>query len=1092
MAGAFQSDAFQNDAFQTEGEGFTGGHGQAQAWIEQTYYQHGQAQAQIKQTYYVHGQAQALIGVLNYGLGQAQATIKATSNVHGQAQADILQTYNVHGQAQARIKQTTNRHAQARAYINAPEPYVEIAFVGAGTGVSATSGTVAVPWPSHQTDDVAILVVETTGGQAGALATANGFQAIPDVSPIQIGSGTSGTRLTLYWHRATSGAMSDPVIQGPGNHIYGRIVTYRNVRKTGNPWNVLDAYNGKVAASTSLTATPIFGNVNTQRYIKALIIATWDDDTSAAHFSNWANSRFELTNEDIDEGTTDGNGGGVAIWGGIKQALGTFGTTTATVTNSINAVSMVGLVPPRVILGQAQAFIQTENRFASGQAQAAIKNTYYQHGQAQAEITRDETYAHGQAQAYIILIVPKHGQSQAWIKSITSKSGQAQAHIEAPFRYAQAQAYIKEINESSGQAQAFIISHRRWFGQAQAYIKSIPMAFGQSRAKIKRSEEYGQAQGTIKQNYYKHGQAQGKIIYKQSAFGQSQALIEVQAGDEYVFKDTFTRVEATNVLGTPDIGTYGLLSHDGDFDIDGSKLVIDFPTFGFIFTRSTGVTASTVTVTMDFNFVDVVELDQSATVYARRASGNFVGLDLFIDDDGGPVTRLSLFDSLAAGTEAYFDVITANTWYTLKMELSGTSMKGKYWERDNESEPDWMITRTTSWVTGGNLEFDFFAADTPTEGYLDNLNAYIPGAGGITAGYGQTQAYIYSPLRRSHGQAQARIVHPAGYGQAQALIAGDIVPQVGQAQALIVSPGHIAHGAARAFIVKPQQVAQAQARILAFGQSKHGQARARILASTTRYAHGQAQALVKGPAFGQAAAMIESKRYLVRYNNYDLPGYIQEEQISSIQNIMQHTATYVDGSLSEYTGLQNKLLSIRMKAFTTDYAEAKKEAQNAATMLRSGRGFVKFYLQKTDRYYLALTKSVSAGKIVGDSMRTLDYAVELETKPWLISDAIYTVSGVTTVTTAGRTLSDGGWTPARIEVDGTDITISGYCVQGMTGWAQIEGTVSNFIIDTDSYTSSDDTIINPDYALYVGPGETTFEVEGATRVVITYNNRWYL
>jgi len=79
-------------------------------------------------------------------------------------------------------------------------------------------------------------------------------------------------------------------------------------------------------------------------------------------------------------------------------------------------------------------------------------------------------------------------------------------------------------------------------------------------------------------------------------------------------------------------------------------------------------------------------------------------------------------------------------------------------------------------------------------------------------------------------------------------------------------------------------------------------------------------------------------------------------------------------------------------------------------------------------------------------------------------------------------------------VSGTDITISGVTETGQdTGTIYINGTVSNFVIDSDNFTSSDNSVIIPkNYGVYVGPGKTTFTITGATDYTITWQNRYYL
>jgi hypothetical protein len=129
-------------------------------------------------------------------------------------------------------------------------------------------------------------------------------------------------------------------------------------------------------------------------------------------------------------------------------------------------------------------------------------------------------------------------------------------------------------------------------------------------------------------------------------------------------------------------------------------------------------------------------------------------------------------------------------------------------------------------------------------------------------------------------------------------------------------------------------------------------------------------------------------------------------------------------------------------------------------------------------------------KAVVESMRTLDYTVEWESRPWLISDKTYTISGTGTIDTdiLSRDIHHGGWSPVNLRLSGTDITVSGYSSTGQfTGYLAVSGTVSNLIINSDEYTSTingqnaNNVMKNADYILYVAPGKTFFVITGASK-----------
>lgn len=260
--------------------------------------------------------------------------------------------------------------------------------------------------------------------------------------------------------------------------------------------------------------------------------------------------------------------------------------------------------------------------------------------------------------------------------------------------------------------------------------------------------------------------------------------------------------------------------------------------------------------------------------------------------------------------------------------------------------------------------------------------------------------------------------------------------------------------------------------------------------------------------------------YLCKYNNYVLPGYVQNEQFRNDMDIADHYAIYADGSpYSEYLGLKNKALVVTLKVWEQDFATCKDQVELAATYVRSKRdGFADLYLQYSDRHYEALTQSINDENVAGKSPRLMEYSVTFNCKPWLINDVTTTISGVGVIDTdqVSRSITDGGWTPVKILLSGTDITVSGYTSTGdFTGYISVSGHVSSLLIDSENYIASfgvwdrgrleylmmgdeylggnqNNLLKNADYALYVGPGKTYFDITGATDCIIQYNNRWFL
>lgn len=212
-------------------------------------------------------------------------------------------------------------------------------FQAAGTAVGGT-GTASPAWPAHATDDIALLFVESGGGQPATLSVPAGFAAVAS-SPQAVGAGVNGTQLTVFWARATSAAMTAPTVADPGNHVYARILTYRGVANSGNPWDVTGG-GTKTPASTTGNVPGVTTTLASTLVVQAI---ARDTDNAAAAFSAQTNVNLEGLGERVDAGTTAGNGGGFAVWDGYKSTAGATGTTTATVSSSINAYLTIALKP---------------------------------------------------------------------------------------------------------------------------------------------------------------------------------------------------------------------------------------------------------------------------------------------------------------------------------------------------------------------------------------------------------------------------------------------------------------------------------------------------------------------------------------------------------------------------------------------------------------------------------------------------------------------------------------------------------------------------------------------------------------------------
>lgn len=211
-------------------------------------------------------------------------------------------------------------------------------FVAAGSQQSG-SGAVSPSWPTHQIGDVALLFVESASGQAVSLSTPAGFALIGAYATT--GTTTSGTRITVFWARATSTAMSAPTVADPGDHVNAQILTYRGVIGTNLPYEVSSG-GAKSSASTSVSVTGVTTTLNDELIVQ---VCAKDLDSTNPGFSNQTNANLSSLTERVDIGTQAGNGGGFAVWDGGMATPGATGSTTATVVSSVNAFSTIALKP---------------------------------------------------------------------------------------------------------------------------------------------------------------------------------------------------------------------------------------------------------------------------------------------------------------------------------------------------------------------------------------------------------------------------------------------------------------------------------------------------------------------------------------------------------------------------------------------------------------------------------------------------------------------------------------------------------------------------------------------------------------------------
>lgn len=217
-------------------------------------------------------------------------------------------------------------------------PPVYLVAVGAYT---SGTGNISPAMPAgHIANDYALCIAHSAGGENIVLGTANSFAELTN-SPSATGTTTSGVKVAAFGKVCAGSSESGPTITDPGNHCGGLILVFAGADTT-TPVAVTAAAQ-KASASTSASAPTVTTPVND---CTVLNIIGRDNDAAGAAFSAWANGSLSSLLEIFDGGTASGNGGGLGILQSFLATAGATGSTTATVTSSINASFTLALQPP--------------------------------------------------------------------------------------------------------------------------------------------------------------------------------------------------------------------------------------------------------------------------------------------------------------------------------------------------------------------------------------------------------------------------------------------------------------------------------------------------------------------------------------------------------------------------------------------------------------------------------------------------------------------------------------------------------------------------------------------------------------------------
>ncbi len=213
-------------------------------------------------------------------------------------------------------------------------------FVAVGAQ-STGIGSISPAWPTHQANDIGILVVEQSA--LDIESTPAGWTHVIG-SPLVDVASTAGSKMSVLWRRAASSTEAAPTIDdgSNNNHAVARIFVYRGVFAAGDPINAIAS--AVTAASTSFSYPSV---TTTKAECMVLLIASRPNDNSTTTgFGVPTNGALASIAERGEAGTASGEGGGYALADGIKTAAGSTGTSAGTAgTSTTHGLFTIALAP---------------------------------------------------------------------------------------------------------------------------------------------------------------------------------------------------------------------------------------------------------------------------------------------------------------------------------------------------------------------------------------------------------------------------------------------------------------------------------------------------------------------------------------------------------------------------------------------------------------------------------------------------------------------------------------------------------------------------------------------------------------------------
>lgn len=217
-------------------------------------------------------------------------------------------------------------------------------FGAAGTAPSSGS-TLAPSWPTHSAGDLGLLILEQSGADTTHDLSAQGWEHVSG-SPVVDVADATGSKLSVLWKIAASGAESGPSIPDGGDHIIGRIITVVGAHAS-SPIHAV-ATDTKTTASTTYTYPSVTTSVADCAIV--LVASRPNDSSSTTAFGTPSGGTLDTIGDlasSPEAGTTVADGGGFTVGWGTKLTAGATGNPSGTIAVSVtNAYIVMAIQPP--------------------------------------------------------------------------------------------------------------------------------------------------------------------------------------------------------------------------------------------------------------------------------------------------------------------------------------------------------------------------------------------------------------------------------------------------------------------------------------------------------------------------------------------------------------------------------------------------------------------------------------------------------------------------------------------------------------------------------------------------------------------------